>query len=420
MDKYHVIEARITGLRSLELVEMKPAETGVTEIKGANGQGKSTVLDAFLLTLSGGKIPNGIVKNGAESADITIEIGNSRKNYVIKKHIDSDGKGSLEVKLDGEAEIKSPQSFLQDISGAVTFSPADFYELMKSDKAENARAIRDKLLEVGGVSAQDLRSLERDKKSVYDERTLVNRELKKLQAETADEPEKVESVDVVQLSGEVDAKRNEFFELQKLIDERNAYVEEDKQIRTQIEELQGKLVKHEQMIEELPALNKQIDTVKEAGQEAKRKLELASDINARALKYGEWEKKSAECNSKSAEYDNLNEQYKQFDEKFKDLLKTAKLPAGLEFGDDSVTYMGRMLSQLSDSEKMKLAFEVSIAQNPELPLVLMEGGERFDSKKRAEIDELARALDVQVLLEVVDDSDPTNDGAVWIVEGRNA
>jgi DNA repair exonuclease SbcCD ATPase subunit len=418
-EKLYVLEARIRDMRSISLVALHPNEKGVTEIKGANGQGKSTVLDSFFYTLAGGKLPNGIVKNGSDSASIEITIGNSRKVYNVTKTISADGKTSLQVLVNNEGVVKSAQSFLQDIAGAITFSPADFYEMMKSGTADSSRKIRDKLLEVGGIPMHELRNLEEEKKSIYDERTLTNRELKKLESVVSQNPEPVEEVNIVDLSNKVEKAREECFSLHALIVERESFEEQDIEIRAKIEELKTLLVKHSQMADELPKLREMLSKAEAEGLSAKKEMELASQTNTRALQYKEWVGKSNEYKMKSAEHEKLDAQYKAFDKRFEALFANCKLPRGLQLGEE-ITYNGVLLEQLSDSEKMKLAFEIAIAQKPELPLVLMEGGERFDSHKRAEIHRIAEEMGVQVLLEVVDDSDPKDDGAVWIVEGHNA
>lgn len=104
------------------------------ELLGANGTGKTSVLDAIRLALTNKTDREFTVKNGETEGEILIEFDNGiaiqrkpRTNMTDYKKITQDGK-----------EVQSPESFLNSLFSRLQLNPVQFIEL---DEKEQNRII---------------------------------------------------------------------------------------------------------------------------------------------------------------------------------------------------------------------------------------------------------------------------------------
>jgi len=68
------------------------------QIRGENGAGKSTVIDAVKYLLKGTReIPDGVVSNGAKESIIVGRID----DYIVRRVIKKDGKTALSIEREG-------------------------------------------------------------------------------------------------------------------------------------------------------------------------------------------------------------------------------------------------------------------------------------------------------------------------------
>lgn len=102
------------------------------ELDGANGVGKTSVIDAIRYALTNKSGRKYIVRNGETEGEILIETDNGLR---INRKARTNQADYKSVKQDGR-EVGSPESFLKDIFSPLQLSPVEFLE--KSEKEQNA------------------------------------------------------------------------------------------------------------------------------------------------------------------------------------------------------------------------------------------------------------------------------------------
>jgi hypothetical protein len=166
-----IVQLKAENLKRLTAVEITP--TGdVVQITGANGSGKSSVLDAIYYALGGkGAIPSTPVRRGAEHALIELDLG----DMVVKRRFDADGSTARQVESKDGAAYKSPQTLLDAMLGRMTFDPLEFLRLKPREQLDMLRSV---------VTVDvDLDKLDGLNRADYDKRTDINRDEKKKRAE---------------------------------------------------------------------------------------------------------------------------------------------------------------------------------------------------------------------------------------------
>jgi DNA repair exonuclease SbcCD ATPase subunit len=169
---------KITTLQSenfkrLKAVRIETGDANTVVIGGRNAQGKSSVLDSIMAALAGKRGTKEItrpIRDGESKATVVLELGDLR---VERKWTKSGSTVTVGPK-DGAAKFNSPQAVLDKLIGALAFDPLEFAEAEPRKQVET-------LIDIVGREAFDAIAAER--KSMYDNRTDMNREAKSLKAQ---------------------------------------------------------------------------------------------------------------------------------------------------------------------------------------------------------------------------------------------
>src|SRR3990167_10959589 len=152
-----IIELKSTNIKNLKAVEIRPDGKSVV-LTGKNGAGKSAVLDSIFTALTGKKLTDPI-RHGQERPDVNVDMGDFRVRKVWSEKGDR-----LEVTTkDGDTK-KSPQTFLNEIIGNLSFDPLEFSTMKPKEQ-------RDLL---AGIVGLDMTDLNNEEQAVRDERKSVN------------------------------------------------------------------------------------------------------------------------------------------------------------------------------------------------------------------------------------------------------
>ena len=164
-----IVNLRAENFKRLVAVEITP-RGNVVQITGKNGAGKSSVLDSIQAALAGkDAMPAVPVHTGSKKAVITIDLG----EYKVTRTMTPDGGGTLTVASKDGAKYPSPQAMLDKITGKLCFDPVAFARQRPEDQAQTLRKL------VG----LDFAELEKARAAAYTERTVVNRDVKALEAQ---------------------------------------------------------------------------------------------------------------------------------------------------------------------------------------------------------------------------------------------
>ena len=171
---------QVTKLYAENILKLKAVtivpKSSVVEIKGENEAGKSAILDAIEIGLGGKKhAPSEPVRRGAKKGKIVIDMdGDKSKDippFTVTTNVTNDKINSI-IEPKELLAGQTPRQFLDNLLKAISFDP---WEFINKDKTEQRKV----LLDLIGV---DVDEFDKREKKVFDERTIVGRELKAAEA----------------------------------------------------------------------------------------------------------------------------------------------------------------------------------------------------------------------------------------------
>jgi DNA repair exonuclease SbcCD ATPase subunit len=433
----NIISLRASNVKRLTAVSIDPSGA-LVRITGANGAGKSSVLDCIWYGLGGESvIPSEPVRDGEEKAEITLTLGTDGvMKYRVTRKITRGKTSQLLVENADGARFPSPQKFLDKLYGSLTFDPEVFGRMSPKQQVEQLKALAN--IDV------DLDALKRENDADYARRTDINRRAKSLK-ETLDLyagglalDMDVTPINVDALLREIDAAAKANGDIRARMDEYNRF---DAAI-------QGNLNEAERLRQEARRLIEKADGV-EAANDGLRRLRDATVVNpggapdtifgvevnvadiTRQVQDATRENSARDLQRQQREkYQSANEAWlmatresdaltARMDERTKqarDAIAAAKMPVdGLTLGESDVLYKGLPFSQASSAERLRVSFQMAMALAPELKIVRIQNGSLLDSENLAMISALAEERGFQVWVEIVSES---GDVGIYLEEGE--
>jgi len=401
-----IVSLKSENIKRLRAVEIHPNGQNVVVIGGRNAQGKSSVLDAIEYALGGKPKVERPLRDGATKGYIVLETEELR----ITRNFTAKGSTLVVEDLKG-GKHSSPQATLDKLYNALSFDPLAFSRQPAREQAEALKALV-------GI---DLTPLDNDRKQAFDERTLVNREVKSLEAQLSAMPaETIEPVSVAELTAELEAGMSAINNLRQMQDDRNASLQECNRFTAQVKDIdeqilalqkqRAKLVsaavaareKAESILRDLEALGDAPDL---SG--IRTRIHDAESINARAAQSQKRRELETHLAGKRDESANLTAKIDAIDEEKRLSLAEAKFPVnGLAFDENGVTFNGVPFAQCSSAEQLRVSVAIGLAMNKELNVMLIREGSLLDQDSMAVIAEMAESAKAQFWIEVV-----SNDGA---------
>jgi hypothetical protein len=398
---------RLVGenFKRIRAIEITPTGN-VVQIRGANGAGKSSVLDAIAAAVGGERLcPEIPIKRGEDKASVTVET----EDLTITRRWTSKG-SYLEVAAKDGSIFRSPQRVLDALTGSLSFDPLSFTRFEPAKQLKLAS-------ELVGV---DLADLDADRRTAYDERTVVNREAERLAAQVpapvvGEVPDEEESLEA--LLAELEAAENQKRVNEAKRTELALLREEHKATTAKIAELKADLATEEGHLTALATQGKTsaagLAGLKDPDIAAARARALAvQETNGRVRQKKDRLERQAQAALKKAEALALTTRLAEIEEARAKRIAAAKFPVeGLGLGDAGLTLNGLPFEQASSAEKLRVSLAMGLALNPKLKIILIRDGSLLDEKSLALVTEMAAAADAQVWLEMVS----TDGGPVGIL-----
>lgn len=425
-----LIHFKISNFRGVVSIESRPNGKSLV-LKGRNGAGKSSVLDALFWSL-GGQLEGEVVRNGADAAEVELRFD----DYLIRRRQAKGKKPALDVKsADGKAKFASPTALLAGFVGAVerrTFSAKS-----AKDRAAVLRQLAPGL---------DCADLDAERARVYEERTGVNRDAKTLRAQAegvvvpAEPPQLLEEIDVAAIAakkGDVERVKAENARLRRLaadvghetarVENMVAAAERDVQAAQQaLERAKATLQQRRTDLEvqrrqEERARSTAADLVDPDTTEIDTEIAEARSHNiavATARRIAEDRRRALEQRARleqqAAEREvaakQLTARIEAIDAEKAARLAKAELPIpGIGLAGDVVTFDDGVtgpveLEALNTAARIRL--DVAIAAALGHRLIAVRDASLLDAEQRAEIDRFAAERGVQLLAEVVASGEP--------------
>lgn len=387
-----IVEFRAERFKRLSAVEITP-KGNVVEICGRNGQGKSSVLDAIWLALAGSPAAKSSgttrpVKDGEKDAVVELNLG----DIIVTRRWSADGKSTLTVVSATGSKFPSPQSLLDSLIGGLTFDPLAFARM-------TAKEQRKALLDLVKLEI-DPDMIDAKYKTLYDERTLVNRQHKNYLAalaeiETPDETTPMQELSVTDALMKLEEVRRRKQELQN---RHNKLAELRERMKSLQRELEG-------VVAEGKALAAELRDVPEPDVEGSEKNVMTIDAQNKKIRekqrYADTVVKAENEEKKSI---SLSEEMAELEKRKKDAFAKAKMPIeGLSFDEDGVLFRGVPFRQCSSAEQMKVCIAIASALNPKIRIVRVQDASLLDADSMAVVAEMAESYDMQIWMERVCD-----------------
>jgi hypothetical protein len=404
-----IVKLQSENVKRIKAVSIEPTGSMVT-LKGKNRQGKTSILDSIQLALGGkGAHPPKVIRDGETSAKVVLELD----DLIVERRWTGNDKSTLEVRSKEGAKFPSPQSMLDKLVGSLSFDPLAF---MRYEPAKQLALLRT----LTGIDTSDL---DAEHKRIYDERTVVNRELDRARAAL---PPVVEApaaeVSPAALLAEQERMQEQIAANFRVRDAVKDATSAEQRAYAAVEEQEGsvaalaeRLAQATQTLESMRTKAGAATKARAAAEHAAAALEPDPDLSAIRAKMATVEAENAlvrqkanrdrlvaEGKAKKAEADALTAKLQEIVAARETRIASAKFPVkGLGFGSDGITYGGLPFEQASSAEQLQVSLAMGLALNPKLKVLLIRDGSLLDEDSMATVAAMAEQHGAQVWVEVV-------------------
>lgn len=415
-----VVRLQASNFKRIRAVDISP-DPNVVVLTGANGEGKSSVLDAVFAAIAGAKAlkvteTTHPVREGEEEATIRLDLGDVR----VKRVWSAGGKTAVTLTNAEGARFSSPQGMLDNLIGALSFDPLAF---------ANARP-QDQLAMLVDLVDLPFDPEEQDQKrqTWYDQRTEVGREVKVLaaQIEGFQKPREdlptaeVSAADLLAEMTKAQATMQAWQDVHDRADKATAIVRDRAEMVAEAERrLDEARMSHEEAVVLATAAQAERDALPDPPTLApiQQRIEEVDATNAAIRRAKQRADLVEEHRLADARHGDLNLQIEELDASRRKAMSEAKMPIeGLDFGAGQVIYQGVPFGQASMGEKIRVSIAIAMAMNPDLRVLRIEDASLLDTDNLALIEQMARDHDYQAWIERVESDDPMaihiEDGAV--------
>ena len=412
-----ILELQASSFKRLRAVDITP-NGHMVEIRGRNGMGKSSVLDAIEgIFASAGALPKRPVRDGAERAILRASIGEGEAvEYVVTRRITAVGGTSLVIEAPSGARYPRPQEFVDKLIGAISFDPMEFARAKPKAQFEELRRIVKLDIDADAIDGNNRRD--------FEARTDLNRDAARLRAQAAG----IEAaanlparpIDTAALIADMQRAGDANRLIDRTISDRQSSEEiiadglrqaarcdaEAAELVARAEAHRKRAKDQREALDGAEPVPEPIDTAVLA-----ESLRRAQETNSQITERDRRTTLEAEAEALERRSAALTEAMTARTQEKADALARAAFPVpGLGFGEGEILYNNVPFEQASQAEKIRVSVGVAIAANPTLRVLCVRDGSLLDSDSMRLLSELVTESDYQCWIEVTDD-----DGQVGFV-----
>lgn len=449
-----IIQYIANNVKRLKAVRIRPDQgKNIIVLSGKNRQGKSSVIESIWWALSGKDvIPSQPIRKGEKEAIVALDMG----EFTVERRFTESGNSYLEVKNKDGFKASSPQAFLSARIGSFAQNPLEFIRLSPADQVKALQSMIDIKLDVeelGRISGLPTKGIRTDDpimvldsayKHIFEERTKVNNEVKRLEGATktakAQIPPERENTLAVSVSelfekrkaletqaeansaqhkiltdlGTVHVERmDEMATLESRIEETKKLLEElESNRKTLTLRIDASTAAYEQQTEVVAAL------IDPSFEEVDTEIAAADETNRIAESVRQFRERSAELETEKNKANDLTVKLTAIKDYKGRLILEAGLPVeGLGLDAGEVTYNGVPLSQASTAEQIETSCAICAASHPEIRVLTIDiGFSELDSESKAVLSAWAEKMNTQIWVTKV--TDEASEGGFWIEDGE--
>jgi hypothetical protein len=422
-----ILKAEIKNFKSIDYKQIDIDGRSLI-IAGPNQAGKSTMIQALMSPVDSKYIPIEPIKEGEEKGSVSIVIGGSLDGEPVKYDIGvhftpGNKRGKLTMTdLNGGAKLKDGiKGAIDQLVGNISFDIMEFIRMGVTSTGKVSKEGVKKQIEIlKGLMplevVKQLGELDRERLTIYEKRTDLNREIKffgnqVIEAGYSQEDidkysKRLDTVEIIQKIDEAKETNERLVKSHEFVNDTANFIndaeEEIKELQTQIElkrkeikERQELDVKYQKYIER--NAQKDITWLQE-------QLANVSEHNTHHEKVKQVEENNKQAREKRDEAEAITQRIKAIDKEKKEIFSSAKMPVkGLAFDEDTVTFRGLPLSDgnISTSQLIGIGLRVGMALNPNLRLLVVRDGSLLDDQTMQYILGMCEKHGYQLLIEVV-------------------
>ena len=412
-----IIGLMAQNIKNLKAIDIRP-QGNVTKITGANGAGKSAILDAILTTLTGKRLDDPI-RHGETTAKTVVETD----EFTVEKRWTQKGEYLSVLSKDGSAAKKSPQTFLDQVIGKLTFDPLGFLRMKQIEQI-------DLLKKLVGL---DFADIDAEQKKVYEERTTVNAKIRATIAEIQNIPAPDPKTPDTEIS-----YKDELAKLNQIREKREGYtaalrkaenlMTEKKNHQREIDIREEKIQQLQKEIQKIAGLIMDVDNeivqhvippevTPNQLREAEEKIEGIEAQNVLIRAANRYRQLTRNAEKVRTDADALTQRLERLEQDKSTRIAAVKMPIeGLSISDADVIFNGIPFSRLSTGQQIRVSTAIAMKLNPELRVIFIREGSFLDQSGKAEIEAMAKEFDYDVWMEIVDESGKVG---FFIEDGEN-
>jgi len=406
-----IIEFLAQNSKILKAVQIFPENKDIVILTGKNRQGKSSVIDSIWMALGGKEhISDMPIRRGEDAAEIYLDLG----AFTVTRKITEKGE-SLKVKNKDGFSTTSPQVFLNSLLANLAHNPLEFMRLKPQEQLKIVQGLyplkldRAEIERIAGTWTRKIQGddpmlvIDNVAKALFEERTEVNRELKRIEGVVVSinipkDQADIQPVSIVDLLAEKDrleAEKRANDETRsmsdKLFSSLGVLRDEIARKNTEIEELEARLTMlkevKKRLVEELDfSMDQYLKAVDEVGKltdpdftDINRRIAEADSQNKVANEIAQLKstlgKAKSDLEVSRLDSQKLTDQIDALKAYKLRLISQAKLPLpGLGFEDGKVTYNGLPLDQASGREQIEISCAICLAQHPKIGIITIDVG----------------------------------------------
>ena len=416
-----ITHVEVQDVLKIQYLEVDPQD-GVTIIGGNNAQGKSSFMDAVSAAIGGKKLcPAKPIRKGASRGRVEVHVDGGHHILphpckIIRefwKNEKDELRSKVEIVSEDGYKAPTPQGILDAIVTHATFDPLAFSRLRPKEQA-------DQLKELVGL---DFDELDRSRHKLYNERTLVNREVQRIghqldqmphypEARRVDVSSLVNQIDEIsEQNGDVTKAQRDLAAAEKAVEtEQLKQVASEKELEKLAAELERRREAHAKYairtadhVERLALLKEQIEAMEIVDSEPiRQQLKESAEANEQFEKNKARKQLQQQKTERQNEASDLGRKIQEIDDNKTRMQSEAAWPVdGLGFDSGGVTFGDLPFDQASSAEQMAVSVAMGAALNPTLPLMLIRDGSLLDEERLAEIGRLATENKCQLFVERV-------------------
>lgn len=378
-DTPRLLSLTIENVMRVKAVRLKFDPKGELKILGGgNGQGKTSVLKALGMALGGGAAQvDEPIRKGQKGAKVIVDLD----AFTVTRNWTSKGTYLTVKSKDGRA-WPSPQSMLDGLFSSLGFDPLAFAEKMSSkEQADTLKALV-------GI---DFTALDARHKEIFDERTIVSRDVKTYRGQLVGLPE-VEAPEAEVSISELATQ---------ITDANQSNLERSRAMAAKAVQVTGAATMKKSAADKREAAAELLEEADECDVMVKRyvidaeaitvsdeidtgpirdRIDKAEATNAAVRQKQARAKVIGRLAAATEQVDDLTSQLNAIDAEKENTLAAAEFPVpGLGFDETGVTFNNLPFSQAGNAEKLRVSVAIGLKGDKSgLKLATIDDGERLD------------------------------------------